>query len=285
MRFGTLAGRLVLATSTTDESAEVVDVAVASGGRFGPDPASAFADWDGILAWADGFLPTGRTPIRFEELGPPVPAPPQVFAVGLNYRDRADEGGITDVPTPPIFTKFPSCLVGPAAQIALPTATVDWEAELVVVIGRQAREVSPDKAWAYVAGVMIGQDITERTSQFRPPVPQFGLSKSHPGFGPTGPWLVTPDELADRDDLAVECRVNDEIVQQGRTSAMLVPVPQLVSRLSAVVTLLPGDLIFTGTPGGVGHHREPPRYLAAGDRLSTTITGLGRQQLTFGPPE
>jgi 2,4-diketo-3-deoxy-L-fuconate hydrolase len=283
MRLGTVGARLVLAVSVSDDSAEVLDVFAASGGRFGPDVASAFADWEGFRAWAAGAPHTGTTAIRLDELGPPVPAPPQVFAVGLNYRDRADEGGMTDVPTPPVFTKYPSCLVGPHATVALPTETVDWEAELVVVIGRTAREVAVTEAWAHVAGVMIGQDLTERTAQFRPPVPQFGLSKSHPGFGPTGPWLVTADELADPDDLAVRCDLDGEPVQDGRTSTMLVPVPQLVSRLSEVVTLLPGDLIFTGTPGGVGHYRTPPRYLKPGSRLTTTITGLGRQELTFVP--
>jgi 2-keto-4-pentenoate hydratase/2-oxohepta-3-ene-1,7-dioic acid hydratase in catechol pathway len=204
-----------------------------------------------------------------------VPRPRQVFAIGMNYRDHADETGLGVPASPSTFTKFPTCITGPSAQVPLPPGDVDWEVELVVVLGRTARNVSASRAWDHVAGVCVGQDLSERKLQLIPPSPQFSLGKSHPGFGPTGPYLVTPDELGDPDDLALDCTLNGEQVQQGRTRDMLFPVPELIARLSAVVTMLPGDLIFTGTPAGVGLGRTPPRFLAPGDVLVSSIDQVG----------
>jgi 2,4-diketo-3-deoxy-L-fuconate hydrolase len=254
MRFANLAGRLVVL-----HGERAVDVGAAS---------SLFDRWD-VLTSTD-WSRHEAGPVDPALLGPPIVSPRQIFAVGLNYGARADEGGLPDQ-TPVVFTKFASCLTGAHAVIDLPTPTVDWEIELVAVMGERGQ----------VAGFMVGQDLTERREQFRGAVPQFSLAKSHPGFGPTGPWLVTPDELDDADDLELICAVNGEVVQQARTSELIVPVPALVARLSAQLTLLPGDLIFTGTPGGVGHHRNPPRYLAPGDVLTSSITGLGTQSVTF----
>jgi 2-keto-4-pentenoate hydratase/2-oxohepta-3-ene-1,7-dioic acid hydratase in catechol pathway len=205
----------------------------------------------------------------------PVPRPRQVFALGLNYKLHADEAGLELPPMPLVFTKFPSCLTGPEATVAVTTPKVDWEVELVVVIGKRAQHVTRVDAWRHVAGLTIGQDISARDIQSIGSPAQFSLGKSFPGFGPTGPWLVTPDALPDRDDLAIECRVNGERMQSDRTSSMLFSVPETVARLSAICPLLPGDLIFTGTPAGVGNRMDPPRYLQPGDELVSTIEGIG----------
>ena len=193
----------------------------------------------------------------------------------MNYTDHASETGLGLPAVPSTFTKFPTCITGPVAEVALPPGDVDWEVELVVVLGQTARQVPADRAWDFVAGVCVGQDLSERRRQLVPPSPQFSLGKSHPGFGPTGPVLVTPDELDDPDDLELVCTLNGEVVQQGRTRDMVFPVPELIAHLSAIVTLLPGDLIFTGTPAGVGLGRTPPRFLSPGDVLVSSIGQVG----------
>jgi 2-keto-4-pentenoate hydratase/2-oxohepta-3-ene-1,7-dioic acid hydratase in catechol pathway len=152
------------------------------------------------------------------------------------------------------------------------------------VIGRRAHRVAAADAWDHVAGLTVGQDLSARDIQMLGSPPQFSLGKSFPGFGPTGPWLVTPDALADRDDLAIGCAVNGEPVQAARTGAMLFPVGETIARLSAICPLLPGDLIFTGTPAGVGNRMDPPRYLAPGDELVSTIEGIGSLTTHFRAP-
>ena len=205
----------------------------------------------------------------------PTPQPRQVFGIGLNYRLHVAEGKVGVVPEhPATFTKFPSCLNGPTGDIPIAGDSVDWEVELVVVIGRQASRVGVDKGWDHVAGLMIGQDISEREVQQRPPG-QWSLGKSFPGFGPVGPALVSLDELANRDDLGIGCSVNGEEMQSSRTAELIFPVPELVSRLSHNVTLFPGDIIFSGTPNGVGAARTPPRFLKPGDVVTSWIEGLG----------
>jgi 2,4-didehydro-3-deoxy-L-rhamnonate hydrolase len=186
---------------------------------------------------------------------------------------------------PPVFTKFRSCLTGPSAVVELPTDRVDWEVELVAVIGRYAERVPEEKAWSHVAGLMVGQDLSERAVQLAGPVPQFSLGKSFPGFGPVGPCLVTPDELADRDDLPLRCSVGGRVLQDGRTRDMIFSVPELVARISAVCPLSAGDLIFTGTPSGVGMGRQPQEFLRPGTTLVSTIGGVGelRNPLVAGP--
>lgn len=284
MRIANLAGRTVL---LIDES-RGVDVAEASHGAFGPDPGDVLADWTRFRAWAEQLdllgVPGGaRRVIAPSALGSPSPAPRQIVAVGLNYLDHAAESGFA-VPEhlPPTFTKFVSSLTGPNTTILLPDGGhTDWEVELVVVIGREGWQVSEAEAWSYVAGVTVGQDLSERISQLRGPAPQFSLGKSYPGFTPVGPVLVTADELHDRNDLEIGCSVNGEIVQHARTSQLLFPVAALVSRLSQIVTLYPGDLIFTGTPAGVGQGRSPQRFLAPGDVLISWIEGVGEVRQEF----
>jgi 2,4-diketo-3-deoxy-L-fuconate hydrolase len=269
MRLGNQGGRLVIVTGD-----EVVDVATASEGRFGPDPQSAYEAWADFTSWAArGPAPTGK--LDEAALGPISPRPRQIFAVGLNYADHAAESGHPLPEYPMIFTKFVTSIAGPYGDIVLPSTNVDWEVELVAVIGWAATGVRAEDAWGHVAGLAVGQDISEREVQRRGQPPQFSLAKSYPGFGPVGPYLVTLDEAGDPSHLALSCTVNGEVMQDGNTSSMVFTIPELIAYLSGVCTLLPGDLIFTGTPPGVGMGRKPPRYLAPGDVLETTIEGLG----------
>ncbi|HYL50899.1 MAG TPA: fumarylacetoacetate hydrolase family protein [Acidimicrobiia bacterium] len=251
-----------------------VDVEQASGGRLPTDPQAIYERWDDLRALAEGIgAPTA--PLDVTRLRAPVPHPRQVFAIGMNYAAHAAEGGVDPPGFPPTFTKFPTCLTGPDATVVLPSEFVDWEVELVVVIGRTAYEVPIGGGWAHVAGVTVGQDLSERMVQLRPPVPQFSLGKSFPGFGPSGPWVVTPDELSHPDDLEIGCTVNGEEVQKSRTSDLIFGVDALMHHLSSITPMLPGDLIFTGTPSGVGGARTPPWFLAPGDELESTIEGIG----------
>lgn len=273
MRLANVDGRLVVRLPEGD-----VDVETASEGRFAADPQAVYAHWEEFRAWADGVALSDvevAPAAEPERLGPPVPAPGQVFAIGLNYREHAAEAGHAVPEAPPTFTKFQSSLTGPAGDIELPDGDIDWEVELVAVIGREARNVPADAAWEYVAGLTVGQDLSERVAQLAGPVPQFSLAKSHPGFGPMGPVLVTADELADPDDLELGCSINGETVQKGRTSDLVFSVPELVARLSATVTLRPGDVIFTGTPSGVGLGRSPQRFLQPDDELVSFVEGIG----------
>ncbi|WP_420309182.1 fumarylacetoacetate hydrolase family protein [Streptomyces sp. YS-B37] len=276
MRLANINGRLALRAGDG-----FVDVASTSGGRFGPDPQSVYASWPEFTAWAREATRDGDAPEITEVgadavWGPVVPAPRQIFAIGLNYRDHARESGVEVPEEPPVFTKFPTSLTGHRQDVVLPEGAVDWEAELVVVMGRACRHVTRETAWQHVAGLTVGQDLSERRLQLTGPVPQFSLGKSYPGFAPVGPEVVTPDEFDDPDDLEIGCRLEDgEVLQKGRTSNMVFDVPELIVRLSAVCPLLPGDLIFTGTPAGVGAGRTPQRFLAPGDVLVTWVEGIG----------
>jgi 2-keto-4-pentenoate hydratase/2-oxohepta-3-ene-1,7-dioic acid hydratase in catechol pathway len=264
-----------------------VDIATASNGRFGPDPDDVYRAWDEFTAWAANTSAedSGEDTVAIDRarLGAPSPTPRQVFAVGLNYHAHAAESGF-ESPThlPPVFTKYASSFAGPDTEVVLPTGgNVDWEVELVVVIGREAHRIPEADAWTHVAGLTAGQDLSERVSQLRGPAPQFGLGKSYPGFSPQGPWLVTPDEFADPDDLELGCAIDGAQVQKGRTRDLIFPVPKLVAELSRTVTLHPGDVIFTGTPAGVGLGREPQRFLRAGEALDSWIEGIGELHQRF----
>lgn len=278
MRIANLSGRLVLIRDGL-----AVDVERASDGTFPADPQAVYERWEEFRSWAaDAELPAGE-PFEPTALGSPVPAPRQTLAIGLNYRDHAAESGFT-VPEglPPVFTKFVTSITGPVTEVRLPAGGhTDWEVELVAVIGRRAEAVPEAEAWAHVAGLTVGQDISERIVQLAGPVPQFSLGKSYPGFTPIGPWLVTPDEFDNPDDLELRCTINGEEVQKGHTRDLIFSVPTLIARLSAVLPLLPGDVVFTGTPAGVGLGRDPQRWLAAGDELVSTVEGIGELRQSF----
>lgn len=254
----------------------VYDLERASGGTLSTDPMAALAEWEAVLAWAEDLGPDiESTELDEATLLAPVPAPQKIFGVGLNYHDHAEEAGLEIPKEPLIFTKFPSCLTGPRGEVRLSSNRVDWEAELVVVIGRGGRDIAEGDVRSRIAGFCVGQDISDRRLQFNGKPPQFSMGKSVDTFGPLGPGVVPLALLADPDDLAVRCEIDGETMQDGRTSQMIFGVTELVAWLSKHCTLLPGDLIFTGTPAGVGSARDPRRYLEAGEEIVTSIDGLG----------
>jgi 2-keto-4-pentenoate hydratase/2-oxohepta-3-ene-1,7-dioic acid hydratase in catechol pathway len=206
-------------------------------------------------------------------VGPPVRRPRNVFGVGLNYADHAAETNTVPPEHPLVFTKFPSCIGGPDDDIVLACDTADWEVELVVVVGAGGRDIDPQHVWSHVAGLTVGQDISDRVLQYSSSPPHFDLGKSRDTYGPIGPMLVSPDAFGAPDDLAIGCAINGEQRQSGRTSSMIFDVVFLVSYLSRILTLRPGDLIFTGTPDGVGV--ASGTFLAPGDVITSTIEGIG----------
>jgi 2-keto-4-pentenoate hydratase/2-oxohepta-3-ene-1,7-dioic acid hydratase in catechol pathway len=231
-------------------------------------------------------VPDDAPPFDGASLGPPVPRPSKIIAIGLNYRGHAEESGLDLPEQPVVFAKLPSSLTGPTDDIVIPggRSRVDWEAELVLVIGRRGRHVAEADAWAHVAGVTGGQDISDREEQFRA-LRQFTMAKSFDTYSPLGPVVTTVDELANPDDVGVACRVDGETVQSSRTGDLIFPVPALIAWLSRICTLETGDLIFTGTPAGVGDSRTPPRYLGPGSIVETEIEGVGtmRNACVAGP--
>ena len=282
MRTANLDDRLVL---VHDDGA--VDVEKASDGLFSSDPQAVFDRWEEFTAWAQSPAArhAERIPVDEHRLGAPAPCPRQVFALALNYSEHAGESSFEPPKQPSVFTKYPTSLTGPYGTVVLPSSWVDWEVELVAVIGSPAHSVSEEDAWRHVAGLTVGQDLSERRIQLQGPVPQFSLGKSFPGFSPTGPVLVTPDEFDDPDDLAIGCAVNGETMQESRTSRMIFPVTRQIAWISAICPLLPGDLLFTGTPSGIGGARDPRRFLAPGEELHSWIDGIGalRNRLAAGP--
>ncbi|MCX8073391.1 MAG: fumarylacetoacetate hydrolase family protein [Candidatus Binatia bacterium] len=253
-----------------------VDLERGSQGRFPSDPMAALARWSEVIEWAAG-LNAGAVegPLHEEQLGPPVPRPSKVFAIGLNYRDHAAEAGLPIPDVPLVFTKFPNCLVGPRHAVQLSSEYVDWEVELVVVIGRGGRGIKASEAFSHIAGYTVGQDISDRKAQFAGNPPQFSMGKSYDTFGPIGPAVVPLASFSDPSDLRLTCEVNGEMMQDSRTREMIFPVAELVEFLSRRCTLEPGDLIFTGTPAGVGSTRKPRRYLRAGDVIRSWVEGVG----------
>lgn len=273
MKLANLAGRAAI---VVDGGA--IDVATATGGAIGPEPQSVYDHWADLVALDLG----GHEPRSFDDadLLAPTPMPRQVFGIGLNYGLHAQEAGMELPKIPATFTKFPTSITGPTGEVELRGPTTDWEVELVVVIGARAERVAEADAWAHVAGFTIGQDLSERTVQFAAGN-QFSLGKSYPGYAPVGPYVVTVDEVADPNDLAIGCSIDGEVVQDGRTSDLVFGVASLVAQLSDVCPLLPGDIVFTGTPAGVGFTRTPPRFLQPGAVLESWIEGLGRMRHTF----
>lgn len=215
-------------------------------------------------------------------LGPCVGKVGNFIAVGLNYADHAAETGAAIPKEPILFNKAPSCIVGPNDDVIIPKASVktDWEVELAVVIGSKASYVAENEALNYVAGFCVCDDVSEREFQAERGG-QWMKGKGCPTFGPLGPWLVTPDEIADVQKLSMWLDVNGERMQNGSTSTMIFDVKMLVSYISHFMLLLPGDVITTGTPPGVGLGMKPPRFLKAGDTVSLGIEGLGSQQQRF----
>ena len=224
-----------------------------------------------------GRQPGGeRVSLEGARLHAPVPRPQKVIGIGLNYSDHAAETGAEIPDKPIVFAKYPNTVVGPGEPIRIPAITeqVDYEAELAVVIGRTARNVSGEEALEYVFGYTNANDVSSRDLQFSEGG-QWTRSKSIDTFCPLGPYVVTRDEVPDPQDLSIRCVLNGEVVQDGTTAKMIFPVAELVSFLSKGMTLVPGDVIVTGTPPGVGMARDPQLWLKPGDEVTIEIAGLG----------
>ena len=249
------------------------DLAAASNGSFSGDPMEAVhrhAELHTIQL--DNRSPEGA--VASAVFGPPVPCPRSVFAIGLNYAEHAGEADMDLPESPLVFTKFPSCLAGATDNVELNSDFADYEAELVVVIGTAGRSISPNNAWNHVMGLTVGQDISDRALQFAAKPPHFDLGKSRDTYGPCGPAVVSTDLIADPSNLRITCDINGERRQSGNTGQLIFDVPTLISYLSEILTLEVGDLIFTGTPEGIG--ASSGEFLAAGDVIETSIEGLGK---------
>jgi len=283
LRIANLGGRAVLIDGTN-----ALDIANASDGSFGPAPLAVYEQWDEFRAWAKTADLSKAAPFSEDDLLAPVPNPGQIFAIGLNYRDHADESKLAYPDDIVVFTKFASSLAGPNVTVELPSENVDWETELVVVIGTSAHKVDEAGARAAIAGYAVGQDYSERVVQRRGPAPQFSLGKSYRNFAPFGPAVVTLDDIDTPDSLAIGAVIEGPTaaehggswtVQDGNTADLIFPVARIIAELSQVVTLRPGDIIFTGTPAGVGMGRGV--YLKAGDVVTSTIEGVGTIRNAF----
>lgn len=249
---------------------------------FGTDYDETFFGEDGISrlrSWLDikaSSLPKVPDSVR---LGPPICRPSKIICIGLNYRDHAKETGAQIPQEPVIFFKATSALVGPNDALVIPRSAekVDWEVELAVVIGKRASYVPKEKALEHVAGYALHNDYSERAFQLERGG-QWVKGKSADTFAPLGPFLATRDEVPNVGKLPMWLKVNGEILQKSNTAEMIFDVPTLVSYLSEFMTLLPGDMISTGTPAGVGLGLNPPRFVKAGDVMELGIEGLGESR-------
>ncbi len=216
-------------------------------------------------------------------LGPPLPNPPKIICIGLNYFDHAQEANMALPESPIMFSKWSNSITGPEAEVPLDgTSTqVDYEAELVFVIGKRAYRVPEDKAYDYIAGYMCCNDLSARDLQFITPNAQWARGKSLDGFCPIGPYLATKDEIPDPHNLRIACRVNGQTLQDSNTGKMIFRIPALLSFITKGITLEPGDIVATGTPQGVGFSRKPPIFLHTGDVCEIEIEKLGVLRNTF----
>ena len=269
-RLANVAGR----TALVDANDNWHDLHRLTAGAVSADPMKVLRDPSALHRAAlrlERANPDG--PLATAMLGAPVPQPRNCIAIGKNYLDHAVETGSALPPTPLAFTKFPSCIVGPNADVTLRSASADYEVELVVVIGKPGRDIAPANAWAHVLGLTIGQDISDRELQFASTPPHFDLGKSRDTYGPLGPTLVSVDSFSDPDDIALSCSVNGDERQRSSTGHLIFPVAQLIAYLSGIMTLGVGDIIFTGTPAGVGMTTKT--FLRPGDVIVSTIDGIG----------
>ena len=232
---------------------------------------------EGLARAADALSTGDPLPPEELELVPPIPSPQKIICVGLNYADHAKESGAQVPPEPVLFNKFPTAISADGQPIVLPgiSKEVDYEAELVVVIGIGGRRIPKARARQHVAAYCCGNDVSARDWQLRKPGGQWLLGKSFDTFAPIGPALVTADEIPQPGNLRIQLRLNGRVMQDSCTDQLIFPVEELISYVSGVCTLSPGDLIFTGTPSGVGFARKPPVLLEPGDTVEVEIEKLG----------
>jgi 2,4-didehydro-3-deoxy-L-rhamnonate hydrolase len=252
---------------------------------FGSDYDESFFEKDGLAALRKWFDASGSGAPRVEpsvRLGPPIDRPSKIVCIGLNYSKHAAESGMEIPKEPVVFFKSTTSLVGPDDNVIIPrnAEKVDWEVELAVVIGKRASYVPKESAFEHIAGYALHNDYSERSYQLERGG-QWVKGKSADTFAPLGPFLATRDEIADPGHLNMWLKVNGALCQKESTSDMIFDVPTLVSYLSEFMTLLPGDIISTGTPSGVGLGMKPPKYLKAGDVVELGIDGLGESRQTM----
>jgi len=261
----------------------VDDTQVVDATGFGQDWNEEFFQGDGIRRLADWLMAAGKLAprLRLDEvrLAPAIARPSKIICIGLNYADHARETGATPPSEPVVFMKSTTAWCGPNDELVIPKGSMktDWEVELAVVIGKRAQYVSEESALSYVAGYALHNDYSERAWQLEG-TGQWVKGKSADTFAPFGPFLATPDEIGDVNSLRLWLSVNGEMKQDGNTSNLIFKIPKLVSYLSHYMTLLPGDVISTGTPAGVGLGCRPPQFIRAGDVIELGIDGLGAQK-------
>jgi 2-keto-4-pentenoate hydratase/2-oxohepta-3-ene-1,7-dioic acid hydratase in catechol pathway len=253
--------------------------------RLAPDMITLIGYWDTARNDVEAIAASGADalPLGSVRLLAPVPRPGKIFAIGLNYADHVAESNATP-PTHQIwFTKAGTSVNGPYDPVQLPKKcmTVDYEVEMVAIIGKGGRHISKADAASRVFGYCVGNDVTERMWQMR--TPQFSLGKSFDTHAPFGPWITTSDEAGDPHARAIRCIVNEEQRQSSNTEHLIFNVWDQIEHISEAMTLEPGDVIFTGTPGGVGGAMKPPQFLKAGDVVRCEVEGLGHIENTFQP--
>jgi len=274
-RLGCVDGRAVLITTSLTG---YIDIEKVSSGKLSSDPMACFENWVEVCKVATNLSQADESSaivLDANKLECPVPRPRQIFAIGINYKAHAAEMNNPLPSQPLVFTKFQSSLNSPNGAVALVGEKCDFEAELVAIIAKGGRNISASEAWGHVAGLCVGQDVSDRALQYANTPPQFSLGKSRAGFTPIGPWITDAASLTTRGNLEMTCRVSGEIMQHTQTDDMIFEIPEIISYLSSICELFPGDVIYTGTPSGVGAGRTPQRFLRAGDVIETTIQDLG----------
>ncbi len=268
-RMASIAGRAALV-----DGEMYYDVSTASSGELPSDPMFTLRraeDLSELQQTVPDLEPSGS--LSEVALDAPVPRPRNCFGIGLNYADHAAEADREPPDTPLVFTKFPSCITGPRADVEMRSDYVDYEVELVVVIGAGGRDIPRQDVWERIAGFTVGQDISDRRLQFAGSTPHFDLGKSFDTFGPIGPYVVSSDLVGDPSNLRLSTRINDELRQDSTTRNLIFDIPTLVSYLSQITTLTTGDLLFTGTPEGVGWAQG--KMLRDTDVITSEIEGIG----------
>ena len=250
------------------------DLSTITNGAVSSDPMKAIQNSDLLHHYAtqlDDYESSGL--IAEANVSAPIPQPRNSFGVGLNYQLHVEEAASKTPNTPMVFTKFPSSICGPTDAVIMRSDECDYEGELLVVIGKDGKDIPDEEAWSHVLGLSVGQDFSDRGIQYKDQPAQFNLGKSFDTFGPTGPYLVSTNSFADPNDLQIVTTVNGEVRQNDRTSNMIFDIPTLISYISSITSLAAGDIIFSGTPEGVGFRNGS--FLKDGDIVETTIEGIG----------